>query len=157
MKDKAGKEKKLVDMTPVSRLNYILYAGVFVLAAAVIYYTMAQYLLYIGGGGDSGISIEINSNAVETFADGFHPFIVVTAEAEEESLIELEIASSSYRTGYKSEEYVTNYTASIILPKTAYSTEFSITATAKTEDGREYTKTKKVRTKEAPDVMFKVG
>ncbi|MBI5880798.1 hypothetical protein HZB90_01570 [archaeon] len=157
MKEKTEKRKKLVDMTPVSRLTYALYIGILVLAATITYFVVAEYYIYSSEQGNNFVSIEVMNNGVDTFADGAHPFLVITATAKEESSTEIDLASAHYRTKYKSEEYMMNYTALMILPDTAYATEFNITATAKTRDGRRYTRITTVKTQEAPDVIFKVG
>jgi hypothetical protein len=157
MKEKTEKRKKLVDMTPVSRLTYALYIGILVLAATITYFVVAEYYIYSSEQGNNFVSIEVINNGVDTFADGAHPFLVVTVTPKEESSTEIDLASAHYRTKYKSEEYMMNYTALMILPDTAYATEFNITATAKTRDGRKYTRITTVKTKEAPDVKFKIG
>jgi hypothetical protein len=150
------KKQRRTDTIPASRLTYILYIGILVLAVAVLYFSVAEYILYSQQLPKEELSLNITSNGAESFADGFHPVLVITAAAREKSAIQIKLSSAAYSTQYSSGDYVNNYTALAVLPTDAFSTEFNVTATASDKNGKVLTRMAAVTTQQEPKVVFGV-
>jgi len=149
------KKTRLVDLIPLSKQVYVLYSVILIAAVLMAYLAVVEYFRYAVEL-EEDLNVNITQNSVETFADGIHPFIVVSVNANEDSIITVKLASKAYTTEYSSSDYVTNYTAFAILPRNAFLTEFNITVIASSQTG-ETKKEIKTKTKEEPKVMFKVN
>jgi hypothetical protein len=157
MKERMPKKERMIDMVSISRLNYVLYCSILLVSVVVIYFAVAEYMMYARQQPTDYVTVSITRNDVDNFADGFHPFVVMTAGTEASSMIEIEMTSAAYSARFSSGEYVTNYTAFAILPKKAYSTEFNITATATDKNGVTHKKHTSFKTKPEPEAVFKIG
>jgi hypothetical protein len=140
----------------LSRLTYILYIGILLVAVVVLYFVIAEYVMYANQLPKEDIIVNVTSNEVQSFADGFHPVLVIDAAAREKSIIQIKLASAAYSTQYSSGDYVNNYTTLAILPTNTFSTDFNITATATDNEGNTFYRKTYVKTGEEQKVVFGV-
>ncbi|MBW2972546.1 hypothetical protein KY359_05920 [Candidatus Woesearchaeota archaeon] len=149
-------KKRIGDLFSLSRINTALYVCIFILAAFIIYYVIAEYMMYARSIPEEDLRVDISKNAVEQFSDGFHPLVVVEASARKPCTIDVRLESAAYSGQQSSGEHVNNYTAFFILPETAFSTEFNLTVTATAKSGMMWVDKQALATQPKPEVLFKV-
>jgi hypothetical protein len=161
-KRKDEKEKNglwAADFLSSSRMMYILYVAILILAVLVVYFAITEYIIYSSGLPRDDFTLTVTDNAVQSFADGQHPVLVISASSRQSSLIQFRLLSAKHKEHYSSGEYVNNYTALAILPKDAFSTQFNITAASYDKKGNVLMRIATATTKDKPkeqDVTFSI-
>jgi len=149
-------KQKIDQIITLSRMTYVLYIGILLVAVVVLYFVIAEYVMYAHQLPKDDLFINVTSNDAQSFADGFHPVLVIDAAAREKSIIQIKLASSAYSTQYSSGDYANNYTALAILPTNLFSTDFNITATATDKEGNTFYRKIYIKTGEEKNVVFGV-
>lgn len=150
------KQRKIGDLFSMSRLNYAMYIMIAILLTMIVYFVIAEYLMYQDQLTAGNLDVRIAKNGVEGFADGPHPVIVVEASTRKPSAIDVMLISTVYSTQQSSGDYISNYTSFFILPKNAFSTDFNLTVTASDEKGGLLSEKITIRTPAEPEVVFNV-
>jgi len=150
------KPRRIGDLFSLSRLNYAMYIMIAILLTLIVYFVIAEYLMYKGQLPTENLDVRIAKNDVEGFADGPHPVIVVEASTRKKSMIDVRLISPVYSTQQSSGDHITNYTAFFILPKSAFSTDFNLTVTASGEEGGVFSEKMALRTPAEPEVVFNI-
>ena len=147
---------RILERLPLSKINMALYVLILVVAVIILYFVVAEYLIYSGQRSLAPLQVNVTKNSAESFGGNFHPVLVVDVATRKESTISVRLVSPEHETYQSSGDPVTNYTSFIILPRNTFSTEFNLAVTAMDKNGRVLTYNKVLQTEAEPEVMFKI-
>ena len=139
------KQKTLEDYFALSRLNSVMYVIIVLIAFLILYFLVVQFVTYKGLTANK-VQVHIVTNDLQTFSDGTHPVLTVSAKTRYDSRITISV-QGDVNFSFMNDNYVKEYTRLIVLPTYFVGKDFLLVVVSEDKNGLITLKQMNIRTK----------